>query len=159
MSDQVVYTSNVRVERIKGPLRRAFLPQEDEPIFFGVHSEVAKYYKVDPNVHEPHATTLDYVVASAAGWLTGTFGGALEARGVSAGDGLLVSEAKGEIEKEGKALVIKRIHVSYHLKASAEHKETIERVHSFHADYCPVAQTIKGCVEITTSLEIEDVAL
>jgi hypothetical protein len=66
MSD-VVYTSNARIERVKGPLRRAYLPQEAEPVLFGVHSEVAEHYKVDPNVHEPHATTLDYVVAAAAG--------------------------------------------------------------------------------------------
>ncbi|MFQ5434206.1 MAG: hypothetical protein ACE5FD_04950 [Anaerolineae bacterium] len=67
MADEVVYTSKVRIERVKGPLRRAYLPVETEPIFFGVHSEVAEHYKVDPNVHEPHATTLDYLVASAAG--------------------------------------------------------------------------------------------
>ena len=67
MSDQVVYTSRVRIERIKGPLRRAYLPQEAEPIFFGVHSEIAEHYGVDPAVHEPHATTLDYVVSAAAG--------------------------------------------------------------------------------------------
>ena len=67
MSADVVYTSQVRIERVKGPLRRAYLPQEDEPVFFGVHSEVAEYYNVDPEVHEPHATTLDYVIAAAAG--------------------------------------------------------------------------------------------
>lgn len=67
MNDEVVYTSNVRIERVKGPLRRAYLPQEEGHVFFGVHSEVAEHYKVDPNVHEPHATTLDYVVASTAG--------------------------------------------------------------------------------------------
>jgi hypothetical protein len=67
MNEAVVYTSKVRVERVKGPLRRAYLPQEDEPVLFGVHSEVAEHYKVDPHIHEPHATTLDYVVAAAAG--------------------------------------------------------------------------------------------
>ncbi len=67
MSNDVVYNSNVRIERVKGPLRRAYLPQEDDPVFFGVHSEVAEHYKVDPNVHDPHATTLDYVVAATAG--------------------------------------------------------------------------------------------
>jgi hypothetical protein len=67
MSDQVVYTSYVRIERVKGPLRRAYLPQEDAPVRFGVHSEVAEHYGVDLNVHEPHATTLDYVVAATAG--------------------------------------------------------------------------------------------
>jgi hypothetical protein len=67
MTDQVVYTSKTRIERIKGPLRRAYLPQVKEPIKFGVHSEIAKLYGVDPKVHEPQATTLDYVVAAAAG--------------------------------------------------------------------------------------------
>lgn len=67
MSDEVVYISKVRIERIKGPLRRAHLPQETAPIYFGVHSEVAEHYGVDQNVHEPHATTLDYVVAAAGG--------------------------------------------------------------------------------------------
>jgi hypothetical protein len=67
MSDEVVYTSNVKIERVKGPLRRAYLPQVESPVMFGVHSEIAEHYGVDPQVHDPHATTLDYVVASAAG--------------------------------------------------------------------------------------------
>ena len=67
MSDQVVYTSKSRIERIKGPLRRAYLPEVQDPVKFGVHSAVAKYYGVDTSVHEPQATTLDYVVAAAAG--------------------------------------------------------------------------------------------
>jgi len=67
MSETVAYTSNVKIERVKGPLRRAFLPQMESPVIFGVHSEIAEHYGVDPEVHEPHATTLDYVVASTAG--------------------------------------------------------------------------------------------
>jgi hypothetical protein len=67
MSQDIVYTSKVKIERVKGPLRRAYLPQEDKPIFFGVHSEIAAHYGVDPRVHAPHAATLDYIVAAAAG--------------------------------------------------------------------------------------------
>ncbi len=67
MSDAVVYRTNVRIERVKGPLRRAYLPAEPEPVMFGVHSEVAEHYKVDPDVLEPHATTLDYLVSATAG--------------------------------------------------------------------------------------------
>ena len=66
MSD-VVYRSNVRIERVKGPVRRAYLPAESEPVIFGVHGAVAEHYKVPPNVLQPHATTLDYVVAATAG--------------------------------------------------------------------------------------------
>lgn len=67
MENQVAYTSRVRIERIKGPLRRAYLPHVAAPVFFGVHSEIAQHYGVDTQVHEPHAATLDYVVAAAAG--------------------------------------------------------------------------------------------
>ena len=67
MNGQVVYTSRSSIERIKGPLRKAYLPQVQEPVKFGVHSEIAAHYGVDPDVHEPQATTLDYVVAAAAG--------------------------------------------------------------------------------------------
>ena len=67
MPDQVVYVSRVKIERVKGPLRRAYLPMEAEPIRFGVHSEVAAHYGVSPEASEPHATTLDYVAEAAAG--------------------------------------------------------------------------------------------
>lgn len=67
MSDPVVYRSNVRIERVRGPLRRAFVPQETEPVLFGVHSEIAASYGVDMAQHEAHATTLDYLVAAAGG--------------------------------------------------------------------------------------------
>ena len=64
---EVVYRSHVRIERVKGPVRRAFLPAEPAPVTFGVHGAVAEHYKVPPQVLEPHATTLDYIVAATAG--------------------------------------------------------------------------------------------
>ena len=63
----VVYVSQVRVERIRGPLRRAELPGSEEPVFFGVHDEVADHYGVPRGGDAERATTLDYVVAAAAG--------------------------------------------------------------------------------------------
>lgn len=64
---EVAYLSQVRIERVQGPLRRAYLPAEKEPVLFGVHGAVAAHYGVSPDISEPHATTLDYVVAAAAG--------------------------------------------------------------------------------------------
>ncbi len=66
MSD-VVYRSEVTVERVKGALRRAHVPAEDAPILFGVHGAVAQHYGREPGTFEPHATTLDYIVAATAG--------------------------------------------------------------------------------------------
>ncbi len=64
---EVVYTSEVRIERQRGPLRLAYLPAEKEAVPFGVHGAIAAHYGVSPDVSDPHATTIDYVVAAAGG--------------------------------------------------------------------------------------------
>jgi hypothetical protein len=66
MSD-VVYRSEVRIERVRGPVRKAYLPAERDPVIFGVHGAVEVHYKIPPGAFEPRATTLDYIVAAAAG--------------------------------------------------------------------------------------------
>lgn len=61
----VIYRSNVRIEKQNGPLRFAYLPGRDEHVRFGVHGAVAEHYGVQPDAED--ATTLDYVIAAAAG--------------------------------------------------------------------------------------------
>ena len=63
----VAYRSRIRVERVKGPLRRAYLPIEEKPVLFSTHGAIAEHYKAKPGTFEPHATTIDYLVAAAAG--------------------------------------------------------------------------------------------
>jgi uncharacterized OsmC-like protein len=58
-----------------------------------------------------------------------------------------VTEARGEVERDGKVLVIKRIHADYHLKLDPAQRETAQRVHDMQAELCPVARTLKGCVQ------------
>ena len=63
----VVYTSKVHIVRKRGPVRVATLPGEPHPVTFSVHGAIAEHYKVDPAaIEEPHATTIDYVIAAAA---------------------------------------------------------------------------------------------
>ena len=65
---EVVYVSNVRLERKKGPLRLAHLPGERNPVAFSVHGGIAKHYGVDETkLGESHAATLDYIVAATGG--------------------------------------------------------------------------------------------
>lgn len=64
---KIVYSSRIRIERQRGPLRLAYLPAEPEPVQFGVHGPIAKHYGVSPDDFPENATTLDYVVAAAAG--------------------------------------------------------------------------------------------
>lgn len=61
---------------------------------------------------------------------------------------------RGEIGKDEGVLVIQRVHVTYKLRAGEEHRETVERVHEMHADFCPVYRTLKPAFEITTSYEL-----
>lgn len=67
MSD-VVYLSNIRIERKSGPLRIAQLPGEAQPVIFSVHGAIAQHYGLDPaRLKESHAATIDYVVAGLGG--------------------------------------------------------------------------------------------
>jgi hypothetical protein len=63
---EVVYDSKVRIERLAGGHRRAHLPV-GAMADFGVHDEIAEHYGRRPGEFEPHAATLDYVVAAAGG--------------------------------------------------------------------------------------------
>jgi uncharacterized OsmC-like protein len=55
-------------------------------------------------------------------------------------------------------LVVRRIHVAYRLRVDDlddDRRAKIDRALAAHAGHCPVARTIGGCVDITTSLELE----
>lgn len=90
--------------------------------------------------------------------MTGTFGGALEARGIPAGDGFLHSDSVGELEKEDGVLVIKRVHVKYTLKVDsalyAEKEAAVTRAFELHPDSCPVYRSIHTAIDITKELEV-----
>jgi uncharacterized OsmC-like protein len=150
----VAYVSRVKVEPVEGKTRRAYLPAEEEPVLFGVHSEVAEHYGISPDAEEPHPSTLDYLVAAAGGWLLGTFAGALAARQVSFDKDSLYADTVGEVVTEDKVLVVKRIKQTFHLTADEKDRETIERVVDIYADGCPVARSIKDSIEITSELDL-----
>jgi uncharacterized OsmC-like protein len=62
----------------------------------------------------------------------------------------------GEIEKEEGVMVVRRIYVTYHLRIAPDKRDVAQRVMGFHAENCPLARTIGDCVEILTSLQMED---
>ncbi len=62
----VVYRSEIALTRNSGPLRTATMPV-GESVEFGVHGAIAEHYGVSMENLSPVSTTLDYVVAAAAG--------------------------------------------------------------------------------------------
>lgn len=60
-----VYTSRIRIERVKGPIRHAYVEPFREPIRFGVHGAIKQFYGVEPDEEIP--ATLDYIIAAVGG--------------------------------------------------------------------------------------------
>jgi organic hydroperoxide reductase OsmC/OhrA len=55
---------------------------------------------------------------------------------------------------EDKVLVIRSITVRYRLPVPEQRRQEAERVHGFHARFCPVARSLEGGIEIRTELEL-----
>jgi uncharacterized OsmC-like protein len=86
--------------------------------------------------------------------MMGTFGGALEARQIDAGGGKLTADVVGEVETEDNVLVVRRIHVTMRLAASADVRDAVERVHGFYAMRCPLYRTLHTAIQLTSSYEL-----
>lgn len=51
-------------------------------------------------------------------------------------------------------LVIERITVTYRLTVAEAQRAEVERVHGFHARFCPVARSLEGGIDVRTVLEL-----
>ncbi|MBI4735924.1 MAG: hypothetical protein HY766_07675 [candidate division NC10 bacterium] len=61
----LIHVSRIRIVKDKGPLRRAYIEGFPEPVRYGVHGGVKKFYGVEPEEDLP--TTLDHMIAAVAG--------------------------------------------------------------------------------------------
>jgi hypothetical protein len=62
---EMIYTSRVRVEKVRGPIRRAFIEPFAEPVRYGVHGAIKQFYGVEPDEEIP--ATLDQIIAAIGG--------------------------------------------------------------------------------------------
>lgn len=61
----LIHTSRARIYKDKGPVRRAYLEGFPEPVRYGVHGGIKKFYGIEPEEELP--ATLDHIVAAVAG--------------------------------------------------------------------------------------------
>ncbi|HSM91797.1 MAG TPA: OsmC family protein [Anaeromyxobacteraceae bacterium] len=80
----------------------------------------------------------------------------MEARQIAASKDRLLARATGEVELEGKTMVLKRIHVRLELRCEPAQRETAQRVHGFFADACPLYRSLRAAIAITTELALVD---
>jgi len=64
---EVLHRSEAKAERLQGPLRRARFPGEAQPVTFAVHGAMAGHCGRAPGSYEPHAATMNDLVAATAG--------------------------------------------------------------------------------------------
>lgn len=61
----VVHTSHITITREEGPTRKAVIEGFAEPVFYGLHGGIKKFYGVEP--HKEHAATLDHIIGGVGG--------------------------------------------------------------------------------------------
>jgi hypothetical protein len=62
---EIVHTSRITIVRENGPVRKAFIEGLPEPIYYGMHGGIKRFYRVEPEVE--HAATLDHIVGAVGG--------------------------------------------------------------------------------------------
>ncbi len=158
MADEITHEVRATLSRQNPPIRKAVLHITGDEVTFGTPGWQGEHYGFDPSTLPSHPGTLDYLVASVAGCLIGTYGGALKARGIdSAGDNL-TAEAVGEVvvDPDG-VLRLRKIDVHYTLHAPEDKREAAERANTHHAAHCPNARSVAAAIEIVTHLDFQPI--
>ena len=85
----------------------------------------------------------------------GTLAAMLAGKKISISQDTYRAEVKGEIESVDGVLKIVRIHVHYFLKADDEKKKDANEALGQYLPFCPGAQSVIGCINITDEITFE----
>ena len=151
---ETTHEVRVHLTRERPPVRTAVREMTGEEVVFGTPGWQGEHYGFAPGTVPEHPGTLDYLVASVAGCLIGTYGGALKARGIDSTGDRLVADAVGEVvvDPDG-VLRLRSIEVRYTLQAPEDTREAAERANTHHAAHCPNARSVAAAIDITTVLD------
>ena len=81
--------------------------------------------------------------------MVGTFGRALEARGIPSHPNRLSAEVEGDIVDEAGVMALRAIRIRYRVSLPPGKRKEAERVLRFHERGCPLANTLRGAVKIS----------
>jgi hypothetical protein len=65
MMSKVIHTSHITIVREEGATRKAVIEGFSEPVFYGVHGGIKKFYGVEPQKEYP--ATLDHIIGGVGG--------------------------------------------------------------------------------------------
>ena len=88
--------------------------------------------------------------------MMGTLATALASRKIPTHTDRYEALVEGDIEDVDGVLRISRIRVDYRLKVPSGKSEEAQEVFAGYMKRCPAAMSVKGCIDITDSLEITE---
>lgn len=150
----IVHTSCITITRENDSSRKAIVEGLQDPIYYGVHGGIKKFYKVDPEVE--HAATLDHIVGAVGGCLMGTFAVGLAARKIPTHTDRYAARVEGDIEDIDGVLRITSIRVDYDLKVPAGKVEEAREVFAYYRTGCPAYNTVRRCIDISDNLRVTE---
>ncbi len=62
---KLVHTSRIAITRVEGPVRKGVIEGFKEPVFYGVHGGIKRFYGVEPKAEHP--ATLDHIIGGVGG--------------------------------------------------------------------------------------------
>jgi len=151
---KLIQMSKVKVSKEPGTskIKRAEIEGFPGAIRMGIHGGIAQYFKLSPE--EPMASTLDYIVAAVGGCMTGTIGGALEARGISASPDKLQVEAHGTIEDVDGEMILTGIKMHYKVSVPKDKRAAAERALEHHEKKCAASESVRRGIKVHWVSEI-----
>lgn len=90
--------------------------------------------------------------------MVGTFGRALEVRGIPSQPNRLSADVEGDIVDEGGVMALRAIRIRYRVALPAGKRGEAERALRFHERGCPLANTLKGAVDVSYTADFEELA-
>ena len=62
---KIVHTSHITITRESGSTRKTIIKGFSEPVYYGVHGGIKKFYGLEPK--KEHAATLDHIIGGVGG--------------------------------------------------------------------------------------------
>ena len=89
--------------------------------------------------------------------MLGTFGRALEIRGIPSQPNRLSADVEGDIVDEEGVMALRAIRIRYAVKLPPGKLEAAERALRVHERGCPLANTLRGAVAVTYTADFTEI--
>ena len=88
--------------------------------------------------------------------MVGTLGRALEVRGIPSQPDRLSAQVEGDVVNEDGVMALRRIRIRYQIVIPPGKDAEAQRALSFHELGCPLANTLRGAVDLSYTAEITE---